>query len=220
MFDRSFVALLAALIALGLAGCTASMERRVAGMVAADPGPAAFTVCHGSGCKVRTSVELSDAQWGRLRALFEPAPADAAAERARIADAIGLMERLVAKQAGTGQDAARNLVASDQSTQLDCIDEAVNSTTYLRMIAADGLLRFYAVRPPAHRGGILLAHNTAVVREIATGQDFAVDSWFFANGEPPAILPLAAWRDGWEPGDTIAATPAAIQAGEGAPPQP
>lgn len=203
-----------------LTGCAALAERRVAGMVAADPSPASFTVCHGSGCKARTPVGLSDAQWGKVRALFRPASADAAAERARIADAIGLLERLVAPQAGTGEDAARNLVASDQSTQLDCIDEAVNSTTYLRMIAADGLLRFHRVELPAHRGGIILAHNTAVVREIATGQEFAVDSWFFANGVPPPVLPLTAWRDGWEPGDAIAAMPVATQSNENAPPQP
>jgi hypothetical protein len=112
------------------------------------------------------------------------------------------MERLVARQAGTAKDVGRNLAVADQSTQLDCVDEAVNSTTYLQMFAADGLLRYHGVDPPAHRGGAILAHNTAVLRELATGQRYAIDSWFYDNGAPAVVLSLQTWLDGWEPGDS------------------
>jgi hypothetical protein len=185
-----------------LAGCQATVEARVASLVETGAAPAKFDVCHGSGCRVRTAVSLTAEQWARVRAEFAE-DRDAPEERARIADVIGLMERLVAKPAGTARDVGRNLIAADQSTQLDCVDEAVNSTTYLRMIDADGLLRFHAVEWPAHRGGMLHAHNTAVVRETATGERYAVDSWFFDNGVPPAVLALEVWRNGWQPGDSI-----------------
>jgi len=194
-----------------LTACTGLEEHRVGALVEHAPTPERLQVCHGSNCRIETTVRLGDSDWDRVRAQFEPAPSSAAEERRRIANAIGLMERLVAPQAGTAKDVGRNLAAADQSTQLDCVDEAVNSSTYLDLIAAEGLLRFHSVQSPAHRGGVILAHNTAVVRETATGQLYAVDSWFYDNGTPAVVLPLQTWLNGWEPGDS------APLAGGGAP---
>jgi hypothetical protein len=201
------------LIPLLLTGCNGMTELRVAAMVEPTARPAAFRVCHGSDCRIETPVALDDRAWNRVRALFERAAPSALEERRRIADAIGLMEQLVAEQAGTASDIGRNLAVADQSTQLDCVDETVNSTTYLDMISADGLLRFHAVDPPAHRGGVILAHNTAVLRELATGQRYAVDSWFYDNGAPAVVLPLQTWLDGWEPGDSPAIASAGASTG-------
>jgi len=213
--------ILAVLIPILLTGCSALEEHRVGAMVEHDATPTAFRVCHGSGCRIETPVALDDRAWSRVRAMFEPAPETAIEERRQIAGAIGLMEQLVAKPAGTAMDVGRNLAVADQSTQLDCVDEAVNSSTYLHLIAADGLLRFHAVDPPAHRGGVILAHNTAVLRELATGQRYAVDSWFYDNGAPAVVLPLQTWLDGWEPGDGIpvasAGAPTGLQSSAGAP---
>lgn len=184
-----------------LAGCQAMAESSVAAKVDLKASPAGFEVCHGSGCNVRTEVALSDEQWGKVRAAFA-ADRDAMQERADVREAIGLMERLVAKPTGTGSDVGDNKYAADQSTQLDCVDEAVNSTVYLRMIAEDGLLRFHDVEMPWHRGGMRRAHNTAVIRDTATGKRFAVDSSFFDNGHPPVVLALDTWLSGWRPGDS------------------
>jgi hypothetical protein len=185
-----------------LAGCQAMAEYHVAGLINPKASPAGFDVCHGSSCHVRTRVALTDAQWDRVRAEFAE-NRDAVEERADVREAIGLMERLVAKPTGTATDVGDNKYARDQSTQLDCVDEAVNSTTYLRMIADDGLLRFHAVELPAHRGGMRYAHNTAVIRDAATGRRFAVDSSFFDNGNPAVVLPLDTWLAGWRPGDSV-----------------
>jgi hypothetical protein len=190
------------LIPILLTGCTTLEEHRVGAMVEPDATPAAFRVCHGSDCRIETPVVLDATTWNRVRVLFTPASRTAPEERRRVADAIGLIERLVARQAGTARDVGRNLAVADQATQLDCVDEAVNSSTYLHMIAADGLLRFHAVDLPAHRGGVILAHNTAVLRELATGRRYAIDSWFYDNGAPAVVLPLQTWLDGWEPGDS------------------
>lgn len=194
--------LLLVLIPFLLAGCSTLEEHRVGAMVEPDATPASFRVCHGSDCRIETPVALDAAAWNRVRAVFELAPPTAAEERRRVANAIGLMERLVAKQAGTGKDVGRNLAVADQAMQLDCVDEAVNSSTYLHMIAAAGLLRLHAVDPPAHRGGVILAQNTAVLREVATGRRYAIDSWFYDNGAPALVLPLQTWLGGWEPGDS------------------
>lgn len=184
-----------------LAACEAQTEARVAKLVPLDATPGAFEVCHGSGCKQRTPVSLTPEQWDQVRAVFADAR-DPAEERAAIARSVALMERLVAKPAGTGRDVGRNLVAGDQGGQLDCVDEAVNSTTYLRMMATGDLIRFHDVAFPAHRGGILRAHNTAVIRDRTSGERYAVDSWFYDNGVPPAVVALQTWRNGWQPGDS------------------
>jgi len=177
-------------------------ERKVAYLVDPKASPqAGFDVCHGSNCHVRTRVTLTDDQWARVRGSFAQA-GDASQERSAIRDAIGLMERLVAKPAGTGTDVGDNMYAQDQSTQLDCVDEAVNATTYLRMIAADGLLKFHSVELPAHRGGMRYAHNTAVILDTAAGKKYAVDSSFFDNGNPAVVLSLDTWLSGWRPGDS------------------
>ena len=193
---RAFLPLLAL-----LAGCQAMAESHVAGLIDPKASPAGFDVCHGSRCHVRTRVTLTDEQWDGVRAEFSE-DRDAGKERAEVREAIGLMERLVAEPTGTATDVGDNIYAADQSTQLDCVDEAVNATVYLRMIAADGLLRFHAVEMPAHRGGMRYAHNTAVIRDTATGKRFAVDSSFFDNGNPAVVLSLDTWLSGWRPGDS------------------
>jgi hypothetical protein len=204
-----------------LAGCSSMEERRVGSLVEHAPTPAAFRVCHGSNCRIETRVSLGEQDWNKVRAEFQPSPSTALEERRRIANAIGLMEQLVAPRAGTGKDVGRNLAVADQSTQLDCVDEAVNSSTYLHLIEADGLLRFHTIDMPAHRGGVFLAHNTAVVRELATGQRYTVDSWFYDNGAAAVVLPLQVWLNGWEPGDSpsIATdrTPSGTQSSASAP---
>src|SRR5690606_10812288 len=106
-------------------------------------------------------------------ALFDPAPASPREERERIARAIGTVEVLVGFQAGTRHDEARNVATREQGQQLDCVDEAVNTTTYLRLIERRGLLRFHEVALPANRILDLVdAHNTAVVVDRATGLSY------------------------------------------------
>ena len=48
-----------------------------------------------------------------------------------------------------------------------------------------------------------MPHTTAVIEDIGTGTRYAVDSWFFDNGIPPAIVELSAWKKGWGPGDSV-----------------
>jgi hypothetical protein len=208
---RGSFGLLLPLFFAAFSGCTDLEEHRVGSLVEHTPTLETLQVCHGSNCRLETTVRLDASDWNRVRALFEPAASTAVEERQRIANAIGLMEQLVAPQAGTAKDVGRNLAVVDQSGQLDCVDEAVNSSTYLHLIDAAGLLRFHAVETPAHRGGVILAHNTAVMRDLATGRRYAVDSWFYDNGSPAVVLPLQTWLNGWEPGDS------APLAGSGAP---
>jgi hypothetical protein len=191
--------ILAGSLALALWGCAEMAETHIAHMLQRHPATEALQVCHGGSCKVRTIAVLDESDWNQVLAQFDPPSPDAETERVRVGQTIGLLERLVAPQAGTASDVGANMRAADQSTQLDCVDEAVNTTDYLRLLAANGLLRFHTVELPVHRGGFVDAHNTAVMRDRTTGVEYAVESYFYPNGVPAAVLTLADWRAGWDP---------------------
>lgn len=167
------------------------------------PTPQSFLVCHDHGCSTRSPVSLSAAQWQQVRAEFQPKPANAEDERARIADAIGLLERLVAPQAGTGADIGGTFEGFGRAGQLDCEDEAANTTQYLIMMKDDGLLAYHTPIGRRWRGFFMHGwpHTTAVVSEAGSGQLWAVDSWFEDNGIPAHVLPLDLWESGWSPKD-------------------
>ena len=165
------------------------------------PAPAKFTVCHGYDCTFRTPVELDAATWARIRAAFAPAPADAAAEREQIISAIALFENAIGDRLGTHRDipGLAGILAGDP-TQQDCIDESINATVFLILLRDQGLLRWHAPSAPAFRGVFVdfrWYHQTAVLREKATGEEFALDTWFRKNGERAYLVRLEDWRWGY-----------------------
>ena len=164
---------------------------------ASAAGPS-FSICYGHGCSSVADVTLGDHEWQSVRELFiEVSTADH--EREQVADAIARLETLVGGKTGTSADRGGTGLA--WPGQLDCIDESANSTTYLQLFERERLLRWHSVDAQATRGWLLFGwpHTTAVIREVASGEKFAVDSWFFDNGFAPAIVPLTLWRSGWTP---------------------
>ncbi len=166
-----------------------------------NPVPERFSVCYEHGCSKVAQLALSERQWQSVRALFHSAPRDAQAEREVIARAVAQMERLVGPLTGTERDKGRNFRGVGIEGQMDCIDESTNTTTYLTMMAHDGLLRWHTVEDRVTRGFFIFGwpHTTAVIRATTDNQRYAVDSWFLDNGEEPYILPLELWRRGWQP---------------------
>jgi hypothetical protein len=196
-------------VALGglLGGCNGepgpddSIEGMRAKFNLTAPTPQSFFVCHENGCTERTKVSLSAEQWQQVRAKFQPRPRDAAEERARISDAVGLLERLVAPQAGTAGDVGGTFEGIGRSGQMDCEDEAANTTQYLVMMKNDGLLAFHTPIGRRWRGFFIHGwpHTTAVVTEAGSDELWVVDSWFEDNGAPAHVLPLPIWGAGWSP---------------------
>lgn len=157
--------------------------------------------CSGYGCADLDIVSLDDAEWQRVRAHLLPAARNAAAERAQIARAVGEFERIIGPKTGTDRDRAETHPRLFDLGQMDCIDESTNTTNYLRLLAAQGLLRWHTVGPAATRGYLIFGwpHSTAVIREKTSETEYAVDSWFFDNGVDAVIVPLPLWYDGWKP---------------------
>jgi hypothetical protein len=192
------LAAMTALLALG--GCAQAPNEYFAAFAEANPTPRDFRVCHAYGCKEESRITLSDAEWRRVRAAFEPAAATAGAERRQIAAAIAILEAEVGERTGTSAHQRREVNAGDP-TQLDCIDESVNTWTYLTMLERDGLIRLHRVGALAHGGSLIWMdmRNTAVLERTTTGTRYAVDPWLVDAAQPPPIFPLSIWLTSWPP---------------------
>ena len=169
-----------------------------------DPGaPHAFTLCHGYSCTQKSDAGFSTAEWNNVLAIFRSNPAkDSAAERTKIAKAIALMERYAGAKTGTDDDDPEATGRKRNNLQLDCIDETINTTHYIGFLQQAGVLKFHEVAEPTHRGYLIdgkWPHNTAVMRDVFSGELFVVDSFYRKNGEEPHIMPRDTWLAGWKP---------------------
>jgi hypothetical protein len=161
------------------------------------PVPGGFFVCYGYGCKFTSRIALTEEEWQNVRATFDPPAANAAAERGQVAEAVARLERLVGPLTGTWVHQRHSRLGYGDPSQLDCIDNSVNTWTYLTMFAHEGLLRYHRVGGLAHRGSLLTLDfsNAAVLVEKANGEQFTVDPWLAETGVPPPVYPLAMWLD-------------------------
>ena len=192
---------------LGLAACSSTLTYTPAVEMLnrydqAPPSPSRFAYCYGYGC--RTAVEpaqLGD-DWAAIEALFASAAQSPAEERARMAETVARFEQSMGARYGTAADKGGTFTSFGRPGQLDCIDEALNTTTLLRMLKSQGLLAWHDVAAPVQRGFIVGSwpHVTAVVVEHQTTAAYAIDSWFRDNGQRADVVPVDAWLDGWAPG--------------------
>ncbi len=160
----------------------------------------AIAVCYDFGCKQRAVVNLSVAEWLEVAGWFKPTAETAAQERDQIKQAIGWMEVLIGRHTPTHRDLAFDLPAGQDVADLfpgqqDCIDEAVNTTTYLRLLESEGLLKYHSVIEQAYRRAIFDQHWAGQIIEKSSDTRFVVDSWFQPNGYLPIIQASEDWED-------------------------
>ena len=192
----------ALLLTIMCASCSYSPAEMYIARYQAQNSISSFLVCSEYGCSTRQWISLDDTEWSQVRSIFLPAPQTAVDERERIRSAVAMIENFVGPKAGTDIDRpGATIVTLDKRGQLDCIDEAYNTTTYLRLMAADNLIKLHEIGRPAKRGYIFnrWPHNTATVIERENGASYVVDSWFGANGMLPDVVTLELWLDGWSP---------------------
>ena len=197
---RGLNILVVAGLILALSGCARSDDISDNNLLTSfgrpDPVPGNFFACYGYGCKYKARIALTEEEWRPVRAMFDPPPADASAERRQVAEAVAEIESLVGLRTGTSVHQRDSRFSYGDPTQLDCVDDSVNTWTYLTMLAHDGLLRYHGVAGLAHRGSLLTLDfsNTAVLVEKGDGEKFAIDPWLSDTGVPPPVIPLAVWR--------------------------
>lgn len=163
-----------------------------------------FEVCQNGGCAKLSSLNLSSFDWQPIETLFAQPAQNAQQERVKLAKAIGMLEEIVGHKVGTTEDRAGTFDNSSYAGQQDCNDEAINTTTYMRLLKQAGYLVFHAIEDMRTRNFFFTGwpHTTAVIREIKTGERFAVDSWFYDNGHPAVIVPFKVWKANYQPADS------------------
>lgn len=195
--------------AMGNAGCAsrdqilvpATADPDVVALVDLGAVPTSFYVCHGYGCQDHTQIGLSKAEWGSIQAVFRISAPDPVTERRQIASAVALFENAVGQYTDTARDLPGTPFSLFDSSQLDCVDESINTSTYLNMLHRFGLLRWHRPSVPVRRGSpyTLNIHFSGALVENISGKRYVVDSWFYLNGKKPPIVPLEVWRAGWFP---------------------
>ena len=160
-----------------------------------------FAVCSRFGCEETSIIRLSNTDWKQIDYIFSPRAHDSAEERRRIARAVAHLEQAVAVKAGTGDDQGGQHGMFRGTRQLDCIAETTNTTSYIILLQKRCLIQWHRPRYPQHR--VLMhgkfPHNTAIVEDLNTGELFAIDSYFHANGVPQEIVPVSEWTSGFTP---------------------
>lgn len=195
----------AALLAAAMAGCTydgfGTLEKHYGSFQVPPPTANTVHVCHAYGCRSQTRFTFKPSDIAEISKLMAKTKrADTPAEERRaVAWAIGWIEVRVGNAIGTASDrAGMDFAASGDPTQQDCVDEATNTTSYLHILANNGLLKHHTVGVPFSKENLLRGisgwtHWTAVLQENASPQKWAVDSWIYANGENPAVVEVEKW---------------------------
>ena len=158
-----------------------------------------LTICYNYGCYARAPVNYSEEQLEVLRQQLAAA-ADAAAERAAISVTIGRMYAIAGEQTPVWRDRGGNYADDGNEGKMDCIDHSTNTGAFLSLLQARGWLQFHEVLEPYMRTRFFFAdHWAARIRERETQEVYVVDSWFFDNGQPAAVMPFEDWLEGKTP---------------------
>lgn len=158
-------------------------------------------ICYNYSCAVTARVSLRANELRSARRLLLRAD-DAEEERQAIALVLGLFETVAGQQTPTWADKGGNINDDAVNGRMDCIDESTNVTTYLRLLESRGWLRYHRVLEPVKRAPMLVnVHWAGRIAEKGNGREFAVDSWFFDNGQPAFVAPLDEWLSGARPNE-------------------
>jgi len=154
-------------------------------------------VCMHFSCRTKQTISITEEEWKSVANWLRPAAIDAETERQNIKNAIGWMEVIVGRHTPTNRDMGGDLgdPRAKFPGQLDCIDESINTTTYLKLFEQNKLLKFYKVSERAYRKAIFDQHWAGQIEAINGSQRWVVDSWFQNNGYLPYVQETEKWMD-------------------------
>lgn len=207
------------MLAAGLSACVSGggSDPRIhyAHFSADPPRGNQITVCHAYTCKMQSPYTFRQQDLAEIRAVMaRTKKADTPHEERRaVAYAIAHIDVKVGKKLGIKDKAGMQFTASGDPTQLDCVDVATNTTSYLLVLQQNGLLKHHTVAMTRSKENLLKGfaqldpvkywpHWSAILKENKTGQQWAVDRWPFDQGENPAVQKVEEWYipdDGSDP---------------------
>lgn len=178
------------------------------------------SICYNYGCRAHAEIVYGGEQLRILGKIMGRAH-NAAEERQAISLAVGRLLDWAGKQSPIWADRGGNAEDGGVDGEMDCIDHSTTTTRLLQMMDRLGLLRYHRVRSVARRTRfVLFEHFAAQIEEIEaektnmgnagktedastdesnTAPRYVVDSWFFNNGHPAEVMPLARWLAGEGP---------------------
>jgi len=158
--------------------------------------PQMIPICYNFGCRIKEYVSLTPDEWSSVEVLFKPQTNSAKTERIRIGKAIARMEQLAGNYTPIHKDIGYNLgKGATFPGQLDCVDESINTTTFLHVLERYDLIKHHKVIKRAYRRAAFDQHWTGQLEENGSGERYVVDTWFYDNGEMPVIQPTKEWLD-------------------------
>ena len=207
------------LLTAGLSACVSGggSDPRIhyAHFSAEAPNGNQITVCHAYSCKMQTPYTFSKKDLAEIRAVMARTkkantPFE---ERRAIAYAIAHIEVKIGKKLGIKDRAGMQFYASGDPEQLDCVDVATNTTSYLLVMQQNGMLKYHTVQGTMSKENLAKGlaqldpvkywpHWSAIIMDKTTGQKWAVDRWPFDQGENPAVVKVEEWYipdDGSDP---------------------
>jgi hypothetical protein len=202
--------ILIVLLAAGLSGCVSGggSDPRIhyVSFDAEPPSGNKVTVCHAYTCKMQTPYTFSKQDLADIRAVMARTKrADTAFEERRaVAYAIAMIDVKIGNKLGIKDRAGMQFTASGDPTQEDCVDVATNTTSYLLVMQANGMLKYHTVEGTMSKENLAKGmatlnpvkywpHWSAIIKDKQTGQKYAVDRWPFDQGENPAIQKVEDW---------------------------
>lgn len=179
-----------------LAGCSQTSSSTYTAGLSADAD--VLKICSGFGCVIDNKVTFNATDLDALRVIMAPGQGSAEAERAAVAKAVGVMETMSRTKGRYMRDRAKAWQRdAGKRGQMDCVDESLNTSAYLRYLHRHGLLRYHTPdRGYAERGLIIdgrYPHKSATMTDQSDVR-WAVDSWYGATGDDAQIMPHAKWR--------------------------
>lgn len=158
---------------------------------AARPRGTRATVCSGYGCKTQQKFVFTDAFVSAMRKLYaDLGVSDGFSERQFLKKAIAAMERESMITLGLQHDRPSiDLFGNLDPGQLDCVDEATNSTSFMLILNDAGLIKYHRILAPIWKGGFTRwTHYAALVEERKSKVQYAIDSGVTKQGGEPYIV--------------------------------
>ncbi len=152
-------------------------------------------VCYNFGCNTRETVGITIDEWAQVVNWFHPRAKDAGEERKQIQHALGWLEVVVGRYTPIHRDRGQNNFKDTSLGQMDCIDESINTTTYLKLLERYRLLRFHRVLDRAYRRTMWDQHWAGQIEDMVSGERWIVDSWFQDYGVLPYLQRTEQWKD-------------------------
>jgi hypothetical protein len=161
------------------------------------PSAGSMTVCYGFVCRRRQIIDFTSGDRAALTKIMAAGKASAVAERAAVQKSVIWFDRRVGPVIGTDKRIANaDIRYFDDKHNFDCWDTTRNVTSLLLVMQEWGLLKHHEVGNPRYRGNPLALqtpHNTAVLKDRATGSEWVVDLWTRGYAQAPDVKPADQW---------------------------